>query len=267
MFLDFYNFIKDIVKDKRLILEMAKNDFRMKNSGSVLGILWLFFQPLMTILVMWIVFELGFRSSPIDNTPFILWFVPAYIPWIFFSDMLSSTSNCLYEYSFLVKKVKFRVSLLPIVKIISAMFVHIFFIIFIVLVYLLYGRYPNIYFFQSLYYSISLIIFTIGLSWVISAISVFLKDIGQIVTIFLQIGFWATPIFWNPENMIPSISKILKLNPIYYIIRGYRDSFIDMIPFWERKGTSLYFWVFSIILFVFGAYTFKKFRPYFADEL
>ncbi|WP_418695020.1 ABC transporter permease, partial [Agathobaculum sp.] len=127
----FLSFVKDIIRERKLIFELAKNDFKAKYAGSFLGVVWAFVQPLVTVLVMWFVFEKGFRSKPVDDVPFILWFVPAYIPWIFFSDMLASTTNCLYEYSYLVKKVKFRVSVLPIVKIMSATFVHLFFIVFI----------------------------------------------------------------------------------------------------------------------------------------
>lgn len=267
MIKDFFRFMKDIFVDRRLIFEMAKNDFKLRNAGSLLGVFWVFFQPLLTILVMWLVYEFGFRTKPLEGIPFIIWFIVAYIPWIFFSDILSGASNCLYEYHYLVKKVKFRVSILPIVKILSAFITHIFFLIFILLLFKIYGQEFNLYFLQIIYYSFSLIIFSMGLSWLLSALSAFLKDISQVVNVFLQIGFWITPIFWNPEEMVPSVGKVLKLNPVYYIIRGYRDSFIYRIPFWERRGTTLYFWLITVALFVFGAYVFKKLRPFFADEL
>ena len=87
----FLSFVKDIIRERKLIFELAKNDFKAKYAGSFLGVVWAFVQPLVTVLVMWFVFEKGFRSKPVDDVPFILWFVPAYIPWIFFSDMLAST--------------------------------------------------------------------------------------------------------------------------------------------------------------------------------
>ncbi|NSA02700.1 ABC-type polysaccharide/polyol phosphate export permease [Clostridium beijerinckii] len=126
MILGLVNFFKDLVKDRQFLFRLAVNDFKAKYSGSLFGVIWAFVQPLVTILVFWFVFEMGFKSAPIDDFPFILWFIPAYIPWIFFNDILISSSNCLYEYNYLVKKVKFRVSVLPIMKIVSAFFVHIF---------------------------------------------------------------------------------------------------------------------------------------------
>ncbi len=267
MILGLVNFFKDLVKDRQFLFRLAVNDFKAKYSRSLFGVIWAFVQPLVTILVFWFVFEMGFKSAPIDDFPFILWFIPAYIPWIFFNDILISSSNCLYEYNYLVKKVKFRVSVLPIMKIVSAFFVHIFFILFIYFIFMLYGHKINIYFFQAFYYTFALIIFSMGLSWAVSALSVFFKDLVQLISMFLQIGFWATPIFWNPDKMEPWVAKILKINPIYYIVRGYRDSFVYNIPFWQRINTSIYFWSVTIILFIVGAVIFKKLRPHLADEL
>lgn len=267
MFLGFFQFFKDLIKDREFLLRLAINDFKTKYSGSLFGILWAFAQPLVTILVFWFVFEMGFKSAPIDDFSYILWFIPAYIPWIFFNDILMSSANCLYEYNYLVKKVKFRVSILPIMKIVSAFFVHIFFVLFIFFIYFLYGYKINIYFFQAFYYTFALIIFSMGLSWAVSALSVFFKDMAQLISMFLQIGFWITPIFWNADKMQPWVAQILKINPIYYIIRGYRDSFVYKIPFWHRINTSIYFWSLTIILFIGGALIFKKLRPHLADEL
>jgi len=267
MISNFFNFIKDIFSERKFLFRLSINDFKAKYSGSFLGIMWAFIQPLINILVMWFVFEMGFKNAPIGNVPFMLWFVPAYVPWLFFTDIMNSSATCLYEYNYLVKKVKFRVSILPIMKIISAFFVHIFFIAFILIIFALYKFKLSLYSIQAIYYTFSLIAFCIGLSWFISALSVFFKDISQIVSMILQIGFWITPIFWNPEQMHLNFDFILKINPIYYIVRGYRESFVFNIGFWERPFSTLYFWIVTFIFFILGALIFKKLRPLFADEL
>lgn len=267
MFYGLYNFLKDLFKEKKFLWRLAINDFKARYSGSFFGIIWAFIQPMVTIFVMWFVFEKGFKSMPVKGTPFILWFIPAYIPWIFFSDMVLSSTNCLYEYNYLVKKVKFRVSVIPLMKICSALFVHIFFIVFIFIMYLIYQMPLTTYAVQAFYYSGALIVFSLGLSWLLSALSVFFKDLFQLINVFLQIGFWVTPIFWNPDTMAPWVNKVLMVNPVYYVIYGYRDSFINHVPFWHHLGITIYFWVFTGFLFIAGAFTFKKLRPHFADEL
>ncbi len=251
-----------------LILRLAKNDFKSRYAASLLGIIWAFVQPVITIIVFWVVFQAGFKSSPVDNIPYILWFVTAYIPWIYFSDMLNFGVNSLSDYSYLVKKVKFQVEYLPIVRMISSLFVHVFFILFIFLMFAFY-QYPiSAFCIQAIYYSVSLTVFTGGLIFLLSALSVFFRDISQIVMIILQIGFWVTPIFWNINDIENGlVLKILKLNPLQYIITGYRESFIYNMPFWKNSAETGYFWCATIVICITGYFVFKRLRPHFADEL
>ena len=80
-----------------------------------------------------------------------------------------------------------------------------------------------------------------------------------------------TPIMWDFTDMGISESamaaRILKLNPMYYIVSGYRNALIDKQWFWEHPGMTLYFWVLTVILFVFGTRLFQKLKVHFADVL
>lgn len=263
----FINFIKGIYKDKNMILQLAKNDFKAKYTNSMLGAVWAFITPLITILVLWFVFQVGFRSTPVNNIPFILWYIPAFLSWNFFTEAISSASNSLLEYNYLVKKIRFRVSILPLMKIISASFVHIFFIGFIFLIFLLYGHFPSIYNLQVVYYYIAMVILLLGLTWLTSSLTAFSKDIMNIISVIIQVGFWMTPIIWSAENMPILVQYILKLNPMYYICNGYRESFINEKWFWESPALTGYYWIFTIIIFLLGANVFYKLRPQFADVL
>jgi ABC-type polysaccharide/polyol phosphate export permease len=112
-----------------------------------------------------------------------------------------------------------------------------------------------------------MLVLALGLGWAVASLTVFFRDMKHVVEITLQIGFWATPIFWNIQIMPSWIQNILKLNPMYYIVKGYRESFIYFSPFWDHPYQTLYFWVVTIILFVIGAMIFKKLKPQFADVL
>ena len=119
------------VKDNIILLnKLVENDLKSRYSGSAFGLVWAYIQPLVTVLVFWYVFQLGFRNPPVDNVEFILWFIAGYIPWTFFNDGLLSSSNVMYEYSYLVKKMKFKVWMLPIIKVLSSFYIHLFFVIF-----------------------------------------------------------------------------------------------------------------------------------------
>lgn len=259
--------VKELYRNRDLILNLSKNDFKTKYSGSYLGIFWAFVQPVVIVIIYWFVFQVGFKSAPVKDFPFILWLIAGIVPWFFFQEAIINSTNSLLEYSYLVKKVVFKISILPLVKIISALYVHIFFICFAIIAYCIYGRYPNIYIIQIAYYSFCTMFLTLGISYITASIIPFFKDLGQIISIFLQIGMWATPIMWSYNIMPTRYQMFLKLNPMYYIVEGYRDTLVNNVWFWERYNQTMYFWAISIIIFFIGIILFKRLKPHFSDVL
>lgn len=262
----------ELYRNRQLIAKLSKNDFKTRYAGSYLGIIWAFIQPIVTILVYWFVFEKGLKAGGVLSKegitlPFVLWLSAGLIPWFFFSEALNNATNALLEYSYLVKKVVFKISILPIIKIISALFVHVFFIVFLLILCACYGYYPDLYTLQVLYYSFCMFIFVLALSYATSAIVIFFRDLSQIISILLQIGMWATPIMWQISNVSEGLQKIFKLNPMYYIVEGYRQALFYKEGFWEHPWLTLYFWVLTAIVFILGTVIFKRLKPHFADVL
>jgi lipopolysaccharide transport system permease protein/teichoic acid transport system permease protein len=107
----------------------------------------------------------------------------------------------------------------------------------------------------------------LGISWLVSSLNVFVRDVGQIVGVVLQVGFWATAIFWDMNMMSPEVQMWLKLNPVYYVVQGYRESFINFVPFWHHGLYTLYFWSVTASALLGGAFVFRKLKPQFADVL
>lgn len=260
-------FVKLSLSNISMIKSLSKNDFRNKFASSYLGIIWGFIQPLVTIAVYWFVFQVGFRSTDVGNVPFILWFIAGIIPWFFFSEAFPSATGVFNEYSYLVKKVVFKIEILPCVKIISALFVHLFFILFIYIVSTVYGYYPDLCSLQFIYYCFAIIVLIYSLSIITSSIVLFFKDLSQIIGIIINVGFWATPIAWQLNILPDKLAFFFKLNPMYYIVTGYRDAFIYKIYFWQRPYATLYFWLFCLITLLVGVKIFNKLRPHFSDVI
>lgn len=258
---------KDILSKRRLIMTMAEADFRKKFIGSYFGVFWMFVPPIVTVLIYYCVFQLGFKSNPVTDMPYVLWLIPGIVPWFFFNEAWGSATACLYEYQHLVKKMVFKVSILPIVKVSASLFVHFIFIWIMLAVYLLFGEKPSLWWFQLFYYTFCTAFLLLGLSFFTASINVFFKDMSQIVQVFLQFGMWIVPIMWPSTMMSGVLLSIVKLNPIYYIVEGYRDCFISQVGFWEHKELTIYFWVVSIGIFAVGSTVFKRLKPHFADVL
>lgn len=264
---EFGLFLKEIYQKRSLVFSLAKNDFKARNAGSFLGVFWSFIIPLISIFVFWFVFNVGFKNPPVNNIEFIAWFMPAYVPWMFFTESIQNSVGVLYEFHYLVKKVKFRTALLPIVKIESTLMLNLFFIALMFVILLIYHVRLTLTAFQIVYYMIGLIIFCTGLSWIVSSIAVFFKDMSAIVNVICQLGFWLTPIFWTVEGMPPWVAMIARLNPMAYICTGFRNCLLYEINFWQNPRQTLYFWCITVIIFIGGAMLFRKLRPHFADVL
>lgn len=265
---------KEILHNRKLLWSLAKNDFKTKYAGSYLGIIWAFVQPIVTVVVYWFVFEKGLKAGGINTrdgiaVPYVLWLVAGLVPWFFFQDALNGGTNAMIEYSYLVKKVVFKISILPIVKIVSSLFVHVFFIAFTLILFSAYRYFPDLYTIQIIYYSLAMFMLILGIVYATCAIVVFFRDLTQIINIVLQIGMWMTPIMWNIDTMelSPVLIMIFKLNPMYYIVAGYRDALINKVWFWENAPLTMYFWILTVTLFGIGTLIFRRLKIHFADVL
>lgn len=261
------DFLSELLSRRNVIFELTKRDFKSGFLGSYLGIIWAFLVPLALTVIFWFVFQIGYNSMPVADHPYILWLVCGMFPWFFFSDCVTNGTNSIIANAFVVKKVAFSIGILPIVKILSALIVHSFFICLIFAMFLCYGFSLDIYVIQVFYYLFCAIVLLTGLTWITSSVVIFFRDLRPLVAIILQMGFYLTPIFWDLKILPPSYHFLLKFNPVFYIVQGYRDSFIFKVWFWEHWGTTLVFWMFTALTLVVGAVIFRRLRPHFADVL
>lgn len=265
----------ELWQSRRLIWKLAKNDFKNRYAGSYFGRIWAFTQPVVTVLLYWFVFghvmmqdKKEILTAGVD-APYVLWLTAGLVPWFFFSEALNNGTTSLLEYSYLVKKVVFKISTIPIVKIIAGLFTHIFFVCFMLLLYFVYGYRPSVYLIQLVYYTFCMFMLVLALSYSTCAIVIFFRDLLQIINILLQVGMWATPILWNITRLGADslLAKVLKCNPVFYIVDGYRNAMFGKTWFWENMGATVYFWVLTVLLFFVGAHIFRRLKVHFADVL
>jgi len=259
-------FISELSQKKTIILELTKRDFKEDYITSFLGIFWIIIEPFIFVGIYYFVFTYGLRVAPLDNNvPFISFFISGLVPWMYFSSTLSSSTNLIKSYSFLVKKVNFRLSILPIVKLLSNFIIHLFFILIVISIVIYGGKEPSFSFFQIIYYFISMTFLLFGLIFFVSSLNLFLPDLAKIVSILLQMGFWITPIIWTIDIVPKEYLWIIKLNPMEYIITGYRNSLVYDIPITQNINQGLYFWAVSLLFVIIGLILFRKLRPHFAE--
>ena len=250
------------------VSQFALDDFKTKYAGSVLGFFWAFVQPVITVLIYWFIFQIGFKNGDVDGYPFILWLVSGLLPWFFVSDSITNATSSLVEYSYLVKKVLFNINILPVARVVSVFFVQLFLIGFTAILFIVYGQMPSVYWLQLVYYIVYMLLVCIGISYFTASLFVFFRDVVQIVSIVLQIVFWITPIVWQMSIFDEKVQLALNFNPLFYPVRGYRDALMSGKCFWEYGfGWNLYYWLIALAFCLIGMSCFKKLKQHFADVL
>ncbi len=255
-------------KKLRLIWQLALNDFHSKYASSQLGIFWAFFKPVVMASVYIVVFSVIARATPVSGIyPYALWMLPGLIVWFVFSDSVSTGVSTLTDYSYLVKNIRFDISILPGVKVVSAYIIHTFFILLVFALYLLMGLPIKIYMIQIVYYYAATFIFTLAVTRIVCTIQPFFKDLAVAIEIILLVGVWACPIMWDLSMIPESYAIWFKINPMYHLVSGYRACFMGDYWMWQRPRSMAAFWCVTLLLEFFGRRLFRRLSTHFSDVI
>jgi len=265
------SFTKDIcdlvLKDHALLISLARRDFKNISSGSMFGVIWLLLEPLIYIIILWFFFSKSTKFTHDNKVPFLPWIVSGIITWNFISRSLLDSADVFKQYNYLVKRWDFNSIGLPLVKVFSAFYTHFIFTFILFIVILTYRIPVSLWWLQIFYYQLASIIFLFSVSLLVASLSIFVKDVKNILQIGIQLGFWVSPIFWNINSYDIKYQNLLKINPLYHLIMGYRNSFIYQIPFWHDLAPFIYFWLFTLITLLISLIVYNKLRPHFGDVL
>lgn len=247
------------------LLELSYIDLRNKFTGSILGVLWAFLKPIITLFVFIFVFEVGFKSVPIEGVPFSLWLVSGMIPWFYIIDAWIGASYSLLEYNYLIKKIQYNPYKIPLIKIISNFFVHIAFIVFL-LIFAIVTTGFHFSYLGIVYLLLVILIFLISISLITAAIIPFLADVKSLLDVIIQFLFWLTPIIWSANDILPGFEWVVKYNPLAYIMECYRNVFVYHQNVLLTEN-GVYFWMETLILLYLGITLFERLKKHFSDVI
>ncbi|MBU8683677.1 ABC transporter permease [Bacillus haynesii] len=268
--------LKEQVTSFPLILRLAAYETKSKYQMNYLGVLWQFLNPLIQMLAYWFVFGIGIRKSSemvtgVGEVPFIIWMLAGLIPWFFISPTILDGSNSVYKRINMVAKMNFPISSLPSVAIAANLFSYFVMMAIYVIVLLAFGIYPNLQWLEYIYYLFCMIVFMFAFSLFNSTISVLVRDYQFLLQSVTRLLFFLLPIFWDISTQLgdkhPALLNVIKLNPLFYIIDGFRNSFLGGSWFFEDAIYMVYFWAFTLLLLTVGAVLHMKFRDRFVDFL
>ena len=265
--LDCFSFFVLIVRQKELLKGFVSKELKGQFAGTMAGSLWTVFTPLATILAYCFVFSLVLRISvTVEETGtdcFVLFFLTGFFPWLMFADSLAKSVTILLRESSLITKVVFPVELLPISVVLSTYIINgIGFLL--VLFYLAFTGYIHYSWLYIPFLLIVQILFTLGFSFFLAALNVFLRDTSELLNLVIMLWFFGTPVIY-PLSMVPENIKILiKLNPMALFAGMFRD--VILIHRFDYVTFSFLALV-SILCYGFGSWFFMKAKPAFGDVL
>lgn len=249
------------------IISMAKNDLKKEYSGTALSYFWAVIKNLIYVFAYWFAMAIGLKHAKETEYPYMVWLVAGLTAWFLIKDTLAPAAKSIRKNKYLVTKMIYPISTIPTFKVLSSFMSNLMFLGVLFLVAIIYGVNPSIYWIQIIYYQFAAVILLIGISLLTSALVVVSRDIEMIINSSVFMIFWFSPILYPVNNLSGALATLVKLNPFYYIIEGFRSSILYKTWFFYDIKLTVYFWVLTIIILVMGIFIHGKLRNQFVDIL
>ncbi len=261
--------VRTIAQNHRLIRSMARRDILARYRGSFGDVFWTILNPLLLMTTYFFVFGIVLRTRfgpDQSRTAFALYFLAGMLPWLAFSEPVGRAASVILEHRNFVKKLVFPLDTLPVNQVVSGLVTELFGAgVFVAGLLIIRHTVPA----AVLWLPVLLIpqlLFTLGVCWFLAALGVYMRDLGQIMALVLTLWFFITPICY-PEStsLSPAISAVVRQNPLYLLVRGYRAVFLEghapeLLP-------VLKLWAIALALFFLGHVWFYRLRKSFADVI
>ncbi|WP_249029936.1 ABC transporter permease [Tannockella kyphosi] len=235
---------------------------------SKLGLFWNFANPFIQVLTYWFVFGYILSRGQVGDIPYIYWMLGGMVVWFFISPCITDGCNAIYSKVNVITKMKFPVSILPATVVMKKLFDHFCIMIILLITFLAGGYYPTVHWLGLIYYVFCAIVFAIALSMTTSVLNMLARDTRKLILACMRLLLYLTPILWELPSGMPTVIKyIMKANPIYYIVQGYRDCFFYHNGFLFYWKEMIVFWLVTAMLMTVGSYMMYKFKFKFIDMI
>ncbi len=256
----------ELIKYRKTLWLLATRNIEDRYTGTAGGLLWAVLNPLLLLLVYWVVFDIGLRMNSGSGEPFVLVLFCGLIPWMAFSEAITGAASSITGRAYLVKKIAFPLEVLPATHLLAALLTHAILLVILYAMLLAYGRNLGLPALLLPYYIVCMIALAAGFSYLLAAASVFYRDVNQGLNVILNVWFWVTPIVWPPDLVAGRLKPLLFYNPLNYVVTGYREAVLGSGPGSSLTAT-LYFWVCVVVIWLAGTFVFARLKPAFADVL
>ena len=261
------HFARNLVKRKSLLFQLVKRDLLQKYVGSAAGWVWSIIHPLVLWASYVFIFEYCLHQTLVGGltTNYPLNLFAGMLPWFLFSDTVIRSSNSIVEHANLITKTMFPSEILPLATFLSSLASHAVVLVIAAVVAAVIQQNVNPALLLLPVWIFIAGLFTIGVSWIVAALQVYLRDTAQLVVVVMTFWFWLTPIFLQ-ESRFPHKAQVAEqFNPLAYIVRAYRIMLLGRTA--PSLGETAVAAAFGIVTFVLGGLFFRHMKKGFADVL
>lgn len=261
--------IKSLRNNRSLVFSLIKREVVGRYRGSVMGLLWSFFNPVLMLAVYTFVFSVVFKArwagGSDSKTEFALVLFAGLMVFNLFSECINRAPSLIVNNANYVKKVIFPLEILPVVALGSAVFHFFISLIVWVVFYLIFFGFPGFSIFELFLVILPLVLVIMGLSWILASLGVYLRDVSQIIGVVTTVLMFLSPIFYPVVSLPEEYRPFMELNPITFVVEQARDVMIWSKDLnWSRWAFQM---IFSMLVAWLGFAWFQKTRKGFADVL
>lgn len=261
--------MKIILNNRYLFIQMVKRDIKLKYKGSVLGMLWSIIIPLFMLIIYTFVFSVIFQAKwdtrQSSKFEFALLLYCGLCVFNMLSDIMNRSTTLIFSNVNYVKKTIFPLEILPMTITFSALFNWFINIIILIIANIIINQTLSFRLYQIFIVIVPFIFLCIGVSYILSSLSVYLKDLSNAISLLVMILMYMSPVFYSLNSVPKAYQIFCMFNPITYVIENLRNIII------YDKNISIYYLILSImssiVCYFVGKYVFKKTRVGFADVL
>ncbi|MBZ5576769.1 MAG: ABC transporter permease [Acidobacteriia bacterium] len=261
-------FLRNLVEKRGLLYQLVRRDFEQRFVGSAIGWVWGLIHPLVLLVSWYFVFQVALKVTlpPTEVTQNYPMFVFAgMLPWLLFSDTVQRSASSVLEQGNLITKTIFPAEMIPISVFLSTLISHLLALVLLVGAAAVALKQVSVFVLLLPLYMLAIGLFAVGVGWIVAGLHVYLRDTAQVVSVILTFWFWLTPIMISDQRFPPGTRFLLLANPLFYVVRGYRDLLLShRVPSVRDLAIAA---AYGGIAFVVGGLFFRHMKRGFADVL
>lgn len=264
--------VREIFRARELLGNLVSRDLKVRHRGTFLGMLWSLTTPLLIVALYYFVFTYIFRQPLVDDltrpdgrdVPFAVTFFAGLTLWSFFSNSVGASTGSVTGSGYLLNKVYFPRAILPISTVLSSLVTFGFEVAILLVATLAVVGLPSLHLLWAPVILLIVAVFALGLSLLLSAVTVFLRDTAHFVSVFMQLWFWGTPVIYSLGIVSrPGLVRLLELNPLTGAVVSFRNVVVLNRP--PTFGLLAYDAAVAVVTLAVGAWVFQRWQRVFSE--